>query len=112
MNDVPQLAPDEPLSPELVLVLPAELRAQVLARLGPPVRPAPPPRTVALPAVAPPRAAFPKEALAALAPPVEDEPFARALGSVLATRLAQLGLVFFVVTIVTLALSVVAQAFH
>jgi hypothetical protein len=109
MNDVLQLAADEPLSPELVLVLPAELRAQVLARLGPPVWPKPaPPRIVAPPAVA--RPAVAPSPVVAL--PVEDEPFARALGGVLATRLAQLSVVFVVVTMITLALSVVARAFH
>ena len=38
------LAPDEPLSPELVLILPPALRAQALAALGPPVWPASRPR--------------------------------------------------------------------
>ena len=85
------LSPDEPLSPELVLVLPAELRTQALARLGAPVWLAPLPRRVD-------------------APPARDEPLARALGGMLATRVAQLGLVFATVTIVTLAMSVVAHA--
>ena len=34
--NIHQFAPDEPLSPELVLVLPPEIRAQILASLGPP----------------------------------------------------------------------------
>jgi hypothetical protein len=88
---VNQLAPDEPLSPELVLVFSPELRAQALASLGPPVWPAPRPR-VSRPAV-----------------PV-DEPFGRALGQVLVSRVLQLGLIFVAVTILTLAMSVVAHA--
>jgi hypothetical protein len=93
MNAVAEIAPDEPLSPELVLVLPGELRAQVLANLGPPVRPAPPPLRLV---PDPPQAA--------------EEPLARALGGAVATRLAHLGLVFATVTIVTLAMSLVAHA--
>jgi len=85
------LSPDEPLSPELVLVLPAELRKQALASLGAPAWWAPLPRSVE-------------------APPARDQPLARALGGMLATRVAQLGLVFAAVTIVTLAMSVVAHA--
>jgi hypothetical protein len=85
-----QLAPDEPLSPELVLVLSPELRAQALAALGPPVWPAPRPRIVAAGA------------------PVQ-EPFARSLGEIVVARVVQLGLVFVLVTAVTLALSLVAQ---
>src|SRR5438874_2418447 len=42
--DFDQLQPDEPLSPELVLVLPPELRAQALASLGPPDWAKPKPR--------------------------------------------------------------------
>lgn len=91
MNAGIHLLPDEPLSPELVLVLPPELRAQALARLGAPVWPAPRPRAVEV-------------------APAVDEPLARALGGVLATRVAQLGLIFAAVTIVTLAMSVVAHA--
>jgi hypothetical protein len=89
--NVHQLAPDEPLSPELVLVLPPELRAQALTRLGPPVWPTP--RRSAVEAIARP-----------------DEPFERSLPVVLATRVLQLGLIFAAVTIATLAMSLVAHA--
>lgn len=85
------LAPDEPLSPELVLVLSPELRAQALARLGAPVWPAPRPRVLEVPI-----------------PPAE--PLARSLGVALAGRVAQLGLIFVAVTVATLALSLVAHA--
>ncbi|HEU5477025.1 MAG TPA: hypothetical protein VFU64_04250 [Gaiellaceae bacterium] len=91
MNRISHLAPDEPLSPELVLVLPPELRAQALAALGPPVWPAPRLRVVQAPA-----------------PPAE--PFARSLSVLVAARVAQLGLIFAAVTIVTLAMSLVAHA--
>ena len=87
-----QLATDEPLSPELVLVLPPELRAQVLARMRPPawaVR-----RTRAL----------------QLAPSAPPEPWPRALGALVVARVAQLGLMFVIGTILTLAMSVVAHA--
>jgi hypothetical protein len=90
--NVEQLAPDEPLSPELVLVLSPQLRAQALARLGAPVWPKPAsPRVVE-------------------APPPQREPFARSLGAALAPRLMQLALIFVAVTILTLALSLVAHA--
>ena len=85
-----QLAPDEPLSPELVLVLPPELRSQVLMRLGAPVWP-----------VARPRVLVPE-------PPAD--PFARSLGEALAIRVVQLGLVFAVVSVGTLAMALVAHA--
>lgn len=85
------LAPDEPLSPELVLVLPAELRAQVLAGLGPPVQPLPPLGVLERSTTAP-------------------EPPGPSLGAVVASRVARLGLVFVAITIVTVALSLVAQA--
>ena len=88
---VHRLAPDEPLSPELVLVLSPELRAQALACLGAPVWPTP-------------RPSVPE------APAAVREPFARSLGVVLAARFAQLGLIFVAVTILTLAMSVVAHA--
>lgn len=87
---MPQLAPDEPLSPELVLVLAPELRAQVLARLDAPARPAPRPCLREVPASAP-------------------EPFARVLGEVVAARLARLGLIFLVATMAVLAMSLVAN---
>ena len=91
MNLAP-LAPDEPLSPELVLVLPPELRAQVLASL-----PAPPwlqarPRVLAV-------------------SPAGD-PVARTLGRILVSRVAHLARVFAALTILTLAMAFVAQAFR
>jgi hypothetical protein len=89
--NIPRLTPDEPLSPELVLVLTPELRAQALALLGPPFWPAPRPRAVA-------RAVPPRE------------PFVRSVGVFLAGRVAQLGVIFVAVTILTLAMSVVAHA--
>jgi hypothetical protein len=97
-----ELAPDEPLSPELVLVLPAELRAEAIARLGPPAwpKPRPRPRLVVVPTP-------PFEA-----PSAADEPFVRYVGALVAARLAQLALIFIFVTIVTLALSIVANAFR
>ncbi|MFL5960252.1 MAG: hypothetical protein ACJ75G_08325 [Gaiellaceae bacterium] len=93
MNSFPQLAPDEPLSPELVLVLPPELRAQALAALGLPVWPTPRPRTHV---PAPPAAV--------------REPFTRTLVEVLAGRAVQFVLIFVAVTAVTLAMSLVAHA--
>jgi hypothetical protein len=90
-----QLAPDEPLSPELVLILPPELRAEALARLGEPVwlRPRPRPRPPATIVLEPAR-----------------EPYARSLGRVIGTRILQLALIFVAVTVVTLAMSAVASA--
>ena len=88
--NLPPLAPDEPLSPELVLVLPPELRAQVLARLPAPVWPSPRPRVRAV-------------------SPVGD-PVARILGRILVSRAAQLAQIFVAITILTLAMSVVARA--
>lgn len=87
-----QLAPDEPLSPELVLVFPPELRAQALARLGAPVRPTPRPRAVETPA------------------PVVAEPLIPSLGAMLVARVGQLALVFVFVTILVLVMSLVANA--
>jgi hypothetical protein len=98
VNSVSQPAPDEPLSPELVLVLPAEQRAQVLAGLALPVRPQPRP---VLRRALPPAAALPAA-----------EPLARSVGKLVAARFAQLALIFVAVTILTLALSLVAQAFR
>lgn len=86
---VDQLVPEEPLSPELVLILPPELRAQALARLGPPVWPK------ARPPVALPRA---------------QESLARTLGTILVPRVAQLGLIFVAVTALVLILAAVANA--
>ena len=90
--NIHQLAPDEPLSPELVLVFPPELRAQVLARLGAPVWPTPP-----------------RRAVEAAAPGV-GETFAPSLGAILVARVGQLALVFVVVTALVLAMSLVAHA--
>jgi hypothetical protein len=91
---IPQLATDEPLSPELVLVLPPEHRARVLAALDPPVWTTPKLRVVQRPA------------------PVEEEPVGRALGRFVAARVVQLGLIFVAATVLTLALSLVAHALH
>ena len=85
------LAPDDPLSPELVLVHPPEERAQVLAALGPPLRPRPPLRVVARPV------------------PVEEPP-APSLSRLVAARLVSLGVIFILATVTTLALSLVAHA--
>ena len=98
--DIDQLAPDEPLSPELVLVLPPELRAQALARLGPPAWPKPRLRTVEAPAAA------------VIQVPVAPatEPHGPTLGVLLVARVGQLALVFIAVTILVLAMSLVANA--
>jgi hypothetical protein len=90
--DIHQLAPDEPLSPELVLVLPPELRAQALARLGPPTWPKPRLRTVEAPVA------------------VVNEPHGPSLGTLLAARVGQLALIFIAVTILVLTMSIVANA--
>lgn len=89
--NVPPLEPGEPLSPELVLVLPPELRAQVLAGLPLPARPARRPR---VPAVS----------------PAARRPVGRPIGRILVSRITQLALIFAAITILTLAMSVVAQA--
>jgi hypothetical protein len=86
-----QLAPDEALSPELVLVLSPALRAQAVARLGPPVWPSPRRRVSALEAAAP-------------------DPFERSLGQILVTRVVQLGVLFVALTALTVAMSLAAQA--
>jgi hypothetical protein len=86
VNVESELALDEPLSPELVLVLPAELRAR--------------PRLVIVP---PP---------VVESPPAVEESFAHHLGALVAARFAQLALIFIFVTIVTLVLSLVANAFR
>lgn len=91
MVTVDQFAPEEPLSPELVLVLPPELRAQALARLDPP----------AWPRVRPP---------VAVAAPRAKESLTRTLGAVLASRVAQLTVIFVAVTTLTLILAAVADA--
>jgi hypothetical protein len=90
--NIHQLAPDEQLSPELVLVFSPELRAQALSRLPPPVWPKPRPRVDEAPA------------------PSTIEPFAQSLGAVVVARVTQLALVFAAVTILTLAMSLVANA--
>ena len=90
--DIDQLAPDEPLSPELVLVFSPELRAQALARLGPPAWPTPPRRAAQAPAAA------------------ADGPYGPSLGALLVARVGQLALVFIAVTILVLVMSLVADA--
>lgn len=90
--NVSQLAPDEPLSPELVLVFSPELRAQALACLPPPAWARPRPRRVEVAST-----------------PI-DEPFTQSLGGMLVARVTQLALVFAAVTILTLAMSLVANA--
>jgi hypothetical protein len=90
--DISQLAPDEPLSPELVLVLPPTLRAEALARLETRISPKPRFRVIE--------------------PPIPYvEPDTRSLGMAVAARVAQLGLIFAAVTVATLAMSLVAHAF-
>ena len=90
--NIDQLAPDEPLSPELVLVFAPELRAQALAGLTAPfwASPRPRPRTRPIPPA--------------------DRPLERSLGAILVTRVAHLTLIFVALTILTLAMSVVAHA--
>jgi hypothetical protein len=105
--DVDQLASDEPLSPELVLVLPPELRAQALDRLGAPVWPKVRLRV--------PEPSQPEPWLRAPDPrpeplPVVEGDFASSLGELVVARAVQLGLIFASVTILTLAMSVVAHA--
>jgi hypothetical protein len=96
----PQLSPNEPLSPELVMVLPPEERAQVLAALGPPVWTMPRPRlrVVALPT--------PVE----LPPPPVPPPPLPSIKRLVAARLVSLGVIFVAATVITLALSLVAHA--
>jgi hypothetical protein len=89
---IPQLALDEPLSPELVLVLPPELRAQVLTGLREPVPLVPPPREPEV------------------AAPDDGEPFEQSLGRLLASRMVMLGLIFTALTLVIVALALVARA--
>jgi len=90
--DIDQLAPDEPLSPELVLVFSPELRAQALARLPAPVWVTLPQRVVESPTAA------------------VDESLVPSLGAILVSRVVQLTLVFVSVTIFILAMSLVANA--
>jgi hypothetical protein len=91
---------DEPLSPESVLVLPPALRAQAIGRLGPQTWPKRPQR---VPEVVP-------EVRSGETPVLADESFMRTLSVLAAGRVVQLGLIFAAVTILTLAMSVVAQA--
>jgi hypothetical protein len=91
--NVDHLAPDEALSPELVLVLSPALRAQALARLGPPGRP------------------IPLRRATAPEPPAAD-PLTRSLGQILVARVVQLGVMFVAVTFLTLAMSLAAHAFR
>jgi hypothetical protein len=91
--NIRQFAPDEPLSPELVLVLPPEIRAQILASLGPPHWPTP--RRRDAPPAGPAR-----------------EPLVGSLAMLVAARTVQLGAIFAIVTILTLAMSLVAHAFR
>jgi hypothetical protein len=86
-----QLAPDEALSPELVLVLSPALRAQAVARLGAPAWPGPR-RPVSAPETA------------------AADPIERSLGQILVGRVVQLGLIFVAVTALTLVMSLVAHA--
>jgi hypothetical protein len=88
---VDQHAPEDPLTPELVLVLPPELRAAALAQLPPPTWPKAPPRV----AVSPSRA--------------QESP-TRIFVTVLLSRAAQLMLIFFSVTALVLTLAAVANA--
>ncbi len=91
--DIDQLALDEPLSPELVLVFPPELRAQALACLPAPLWATPPVRRPVAQASRP-----------------EVEPLAPSFGAMLVARVGQLALVFVAVTVLVLAMSLVAQA--
>jgi hypothetical protein len=109
--DFPPLAPDEPLSPELVLVLPLELRACVLASMGKPLWPTPRRRPVERPA----RLRLAETAArpgSADIPALLEEPSAPSLGAFVGVRLVQLALIFVAVTVVTLAMSLVANAFR
>jgi hypothetical protein len=95
-----------------VLVLPADLRAAVIASLGPPVWPEPKPKPKPLPvAVEAPVADLPPLRVAEAPAPVRES-FLRSVGVVLAARTVQLGVIFVAVAILTLALSLVAQAFR
>jgi hypothetical protein len=103
------LPSDEPLSPELVLVLPPEERAQALAALGPPVWPMPRLRVVARPTTV----EHPPEppVRTVVAPPTTIEhPPEPSIRRLVAARLVSLGVIFIAATILTLALSLVAHA--
>jgi hypothetical protein len=111
-----QLALDEPLSPELVLVLSPELRAQAIARLGPPAWPKPQLRPylrkadVPAPVPVDVLAIVPAEVRAAAAAAAVREPIGRSLGRLLLGRAVQLALIFVAVTVLTVAMSLIAQA--
>ena len=90
--NIHQLTPDEPLSPELVLVFSPELRTQALASLPAPVW------------------LMPRRAVAAPPASAADESLVPSLGVILVSRVVQLTLVFVSVTIVILAMSLVANA--
>jgi hypothetical protein len=90
--NVHQLTPEEPLSPELVLVFSPELRAQALAFLPAPVWATPPPRAVEVSAAS------------------VAEPFEPSLGALLVSRVLQLAVVFVAVTVLVLTMSLVANA--
>lgn len=94
---ITKLAHDEPLSPELVLILPPELRAQAVAALGPSAWQQPRPRL---------------RLAKAAEPDLVEETFGHALGRLLAGRAVQLGVIFVAATVITLALSLVAHALH
>jgi hypothetical protein len=88
---IDELAPEEPLSPELVLVLPPELRAAALARLPLPVWPEARPRT-------------------ALGPPRAKRSPSHTVATLLLSRVAQLMLIFLSVSALVLILAAVANA--
>jgi len=90
--NVHQLTPEEPLSPELVLVFSPELRAQALAFLPAPVWATPPQRAEEISAAA------------------VVEPFEPSLGALLVARVVQLAVVFVAVTVLVLTMSLVANA--
>jgi len=98
--DIDQLSAEEPLSPELVLVLSPELRSEALARLAPPVWPTPRPRA----AIEPPAPAVEPPA------PVVHRLHGPSLPGLLVARVGQLGLIFVAVTILILAMALVANA--
>jgi hypothetical protein len=91
MVSMQQVALEEPLSPELVLVLPPELRAQAIDRLGAArwSTPRPGPVTGDLP---------------------RTDSLIRTVGVVVSGRVIQLALVFIAVAALTLVLSAVANA--
>lgn len=91
MVSAQQFAPEEPLSPELVLVLPTELRAQAIDRLGAARWPAARPSSVTT--------ALPR-----------DDSLTRTVGVVVLGRVLHLALVFLAVAALTLVLSAVANA--